>query len=78
MSVDKEMLIKKIGHRLKVLRVNADLKQSELEQKTGIKQANISAYEKGTRVINVVDLFRLAEGLGCSVSDVVDFERGIV
>jgi transcriptional regulator with XRE-family HTH domain len=78
MAVNKEELIKKIGHRLKLMRVAAQMEQSKLAEKTGIKQGNISTYERGVRTINIVDLFKLAEGLGCKASDIIDLERALV
>ena len=77
MSINKDELLKRIGHRLKVLRANSGLKQTELQDKTGIDQANISSYERGVKPFSIVDLFKLAEGLGCKVTDIVDIDKAL-
>ncbi len=44
-------------------RINAGLTQSELSEKSGISQADISRLEKGTRNPSIALLKRLAEAL---------------
>lgn len=50
---------------LKAYRLRADLTQSELANKTGIPQANISAMESGKRPIGLNVAKKLAQVLKC-------------
>lgn len=64
---DKE-LIRKWGEKLKSLRVEANLSQTELSKKTGMSRSSIAEIEKGrnfsiaslisiSRVLNILDEF---------------------
>lgn len=46
-------------------RINQNMTQKELSEKTGITQADISRIENGTRNPSLSMLKRLAKGLGC-------------
>ncbi len=78
MAVVKEEILKKVGQRVKLLRVSRQLNQGELAERSGMKQSNISSYERGISPFNIVDLFRLAEALECQASDIVDLDRSLV
>jgi len=78
MAIVKEEVLKKIGQRVKLLRVSRQLNQAELAERSGMKQSNISAYERGISPFNIVDLFRLAEALECKAADIVDLDRSLV
>jgi len=78
MTVVKEEVLNKIGQRVKILRVSKQLNQVELAVRSGLKQSNISAYERGVSPFNIVDLFRLAEALECKAADIVDLDRSLV
>ena len=78
MAIVKEEVLKKIGQRVKLLRVSRQLNQAELAERSGMKQSNISAYERGISPFNIVDLFRLAEALKCKAADIVDLDRSLV
>lgn len=53
--------------RLYELRENANLKQTELAEKVGLKSSAISKYEKGLTHPNMDTLIRFAELFGVSV-----------
>lgn len=48
-------------------RLNQNMTQKELSEKTGITQADISRIESGTRNPSLSMLKRLAKGLGCTL-----------
>ncbi len=58
---------KKLGKRIRVARVEADLTQTELARKMGAKQKSISRYETGDSVPSVETLVKLAHALGKEV-----------
>lgn len=61
--------------KLKQMRINAGLTQTQLSALTGLKLGTIQAYECGKRNINGADLktiLKLASALKCTVSDIVN------
>ena len=59
------------NNKIKELRLEKGLSQRELATKTGIKQANISRWEAGIVIPNVLDVWALAEFFDCSIDYVV-------
>lgn len=62
------------NNRIKELREERGLSQRELANKTGIKQANISRWEAGLVVPNIIDIWTLAEFFDCSIDYLVGKE----
>lgn len=62
------------NNRIKELREEKGLSQRELANKTGIKQANISRWEAGLVVPNIIDIWTLAEFFDCSIDYLVGKE----
>ena len=60
-----------IGENLRLMRNMLKMTQSELSQKTGIKQPTISAIENGINKPALETLVLLSQALGCSVSDLI-------
>ncbi len=54
---------RKLGKRIRVARVEADLTQTDLARKMGAKQKSISRYETGDSVPSVETLVKLAKVL---------------
>jgi transcriptional regulator with XRE-family HTH domain len=54
---------KKLGKRIRLARVEADLTQTQLARKMDAKQKSISRYETGASVPSVETLVRLAKVL---------------
>lgn len=48
-------------------RINRNMTQKELAERSGIRQSNISRIEKGVSSPNISTLQKLAEGLGMSL-----------
>ncbi len=57
------------GEQLQRLRLETNLTQKALEEKTGILQANLSSYEKGKIDPSLKVIIRLAEALEVAVAD---------
>lgn len=64
-----------IGESLKLHRNNAKLSQSELAKRTGIKQQNISRWEKNTHIPNVMDCVILANFYQISIDYLIGYEN---
>ena len=64
-----------IGESLKEHRENAKLTQTELAKRTGIKQQNISRWEKNTHIPNVMDCITLASFYQISIDYLVGYEN---
>ncbi len=69
---------KQVGHRIKVRRTELALTQQGLADRIGLKQAHISAWELGTRSIQVDQLVRLAKVLDVTVGHLVGEESRTV
>ena len=57
------MNAKKLGKRIKLARVEADLTQTELAHKIRAKQKSISRYETGAAVPTIITLMKIARML---------------
>jgi transcriptional regulator with XRE-family HTH domain len=71
MHTDIKATRKKIGHRIKVRRVDLDLKQSDLGDLVGASQAHISEWETGRRALRVEQAVELANALKTTVGYLV-------
>lgn len=61
--------------KLKLQRIKAGMKQSELSEKAGVPMKCIGNYEQLRRNISharVDIVYRLAKALGCSIEDLID------
>ena len=61
--------------RLKFMREDKNLSQSELAEKSGVSLRTIQAYEQGYKDINkaqVVTVLQLAEALECDVYEIIN------
>jgi transcriptional regulator with XRE-family HTH domain len=60
---------RKIGQRLRELRVLNGLTQTELGQKVGVSYQQVQKYERGTNNMTTWKLTRFAESLGVTVNE---------
>lgn len=60
---------KRVGHRIKVLRAEAQMTQEELARASGISTASVVNYESGVTVPTLANAFSMAEALHCSPND---------
>jgi len=61
-------IAKNLGKKIKLVRIENDMSQSELAQTANIDSSHIGKIERGELNITVVTLFRLAEALKCKPS----------
>ena len=61
--------LKRIVTKIKEFRIALGMTQSELAAKMGVSQATIGMWETGDRMPRASKLQKLAEILGCTVSD---------
>ena len=71
MHPDTDQTRKTIGHRIKVRRVELDLKQEELGDLVGVTQAHISEWEIGRRALRIEQAMQLAAALKTTVAYLV-------
>lgn len=75
-SIMDEKLVKYyLDTNLKQIRVNAGLSQNELAKLSGVNIRQIQLFEQRKRDINktqVLNVFRLAQTLGCRVEDLIE------
>lgn len=67
----KKQLLKKLGFRIKVLRTEAELTQSELAAKLSLSRASIAKLENGETNIGIGNLPRYTKALNCKLEDIL-------
>lgn len=60
-----------IGIRIKLARINKGMKQKELAEKMGIKQAALCQWERGKRKPKIETLERIARALNVSIWELI-------
>lgn len=69
--MDVAVIRKQIGHRIKVRRVELDMKQEELGLRLGVPQSQISEWEIGRRALRIEQAVALAQALDTTVGRLV-------
>src|SRR5215207_5422047 len=63
---------------LRQIRVDAELKQTDLAERLGQSQSFVSKYESGERRVDLLELRQICEAVGISLAEFVrKFERSI-
>ena len=74
----KQLINKKIGEKIRLLRKSWGLSQLELAEKIGISFQQIQKYEKGATRISVMRLYQISEALGADITQFFDEgEKGL-
>lgn len=60
---------KHFGEKVKTLRCKSGLSQEELAHRSGIHPTYLSGIERGKRNVALENIYRLAKGLGLSLTD---------
>lgn len=60
-----------MGKKIKAIRKKRGLTQKQLAELLGVKQQNISDWERGERSPSVKNLKKLSEILNCQIDDLV-------
>ena len=67
-SHDEERLLRDFGARVRSLREAAGLSQEDLAQRAGLHTTYVSGIERGKRNVGLVNVHRVAGGLGVPVT----------
>jgi transcriptional regulator with XRE-family HTH domain len=76
-SMEKSELLKKVGNKVQELRLSKDMKQVDLAAKIqgDIDTTNISRIESGRTNPTIYTLYRIAEALEVSLTDLIQIEQ---
>jgi transcriptional regulator with XRE-family HTH domain len=74
--MEKEIILKKLGTRVKSRRSELGISQEELAFKCGFDRTYISLVERGLRNISFINLLSLAEGLETTISSLTQDING--
>ena len=70
---------KLLGRRVKFLRMEKGISQTDMAEKIGLSQTNLSNMESGRTATTIQSLFKMREILGCNMRDFfVDFDSEVV
>ncbi len=61
----------RIGDGIRALRTQKGISQEELANLSGIDRGHMGRLERGERNLSILNLFRVAEGLGVKPSDIL-------
>ena len=67
---EEDVILKKIGKRIRAKRLERNLSQQDLADKCGIEKANLSRIESGQVNLKVLTLRRIAQALRTRVRDI--------
>ena len=70
---EKDLLLKRLGERIRSERQRVGLTQEGLAEKAGVAPRTIQKIEAGQLNILITTFARLGKALGCSTSDLLDF-----
>ncbi|MGE3744910.1 MAG: helix-turn-helix domain-containing protein [Sphingomonadaceae bacterium] len=60
-----------IGDAIRALRAQQGMSQEELASRSGIDRGHMGRLERGERNLSILNLFKVAEGLGVKPSDIL-------
>ena len=69
--MERELDYKAIGKRIKIARINADMKQDRLAEKSGLSPTHVSNVERGSTKVSITSIVNLANALGVTVDDLL-------
>jgi transcriptional regulator with XRE-family HTH domain len=64
-------ILKKFGGRIKALRIEKGLTQEHLAEKSGLHKNYIGMIERGERNPSLINIEKIAKGLGISISELM-------
>lgn len=70
-------IAKRLGKKIKLMRVEKDMSQSDVAQTANIDSSHIGKIERGEVNITVETLYRLAESLKCNPATLLPETRQI-
>ncbi len=66
-----EQIKRKFGERLRILRIAKGMSQEALALASGLDRTYIGGVERGERNISIVNIHKIANGLGVSPKDLL-------
>ncbi len=72
---DKSQIQLAIGKRIKTLREDKNIPQQDLAAKCNIEKSNLSRLEAGNTNPTIYTLYKIAENIGVSVSELTKIEN---
>jgi transcriptional regulator with XRE-family HTH domain len=72
MNLDDIRFLRKVGHRVRELRVSRRLTQAQLADQCSLHRTFIGSVERGERNVSVLNLRLIAKVLRVSVGDLFD------
>ena len=76
MREDPDVLLRKIGRRIRQRRTELDMTQKELAERLGITSSNITIIEQGEQNLTIRTLAKLADALGTTIGELVTGQAG--
>ena len=70
---DYQQELKRLGERIKQIRVYRNLRLLDLEVLSGINDSDLSRYERGMENIEFQTIFKLAKALDVDVATLTDY-----
>ncbi len=70
----KDDRLLQLGQKIRYERLKKGYSQEDLEEKSFVSRRTISEIERGNADIRYTNLFQIAEALGMSVSDLLNFK----
>lgn len=72
---EKKEFIRKIGERIRELRLESKLSQSELSTDAYLSKNQLGRLERGEHIPNIITLLKLAAALNVRISEIVDLKK---
>lgn len=69
------MVTKDLGKRIRMLRLQTGLSQEKFALKIGMDRTYYASVEAGKRNIAIVNIKKIADGLGITLSELFSFEE---
>lgn len=73
--MDKQQLQTKIGHKVRQLRIEKNLSQIEPASASNFEKSNLSRLEAGNTCPNIFTLYKIAQNLEVSLSDLLKVDE---
>jgi transcriptional regulator with XRE-family HTH domain len=70
-TAKREDLLQRFGASVREARARAGITQEKLAELAGMHRTYVSSLERGQRNVGVVNIYVLAEALGCRASDLL-------
>lgn len=77
-SMIQEELLEHIGQRIRLYRTRQKITITQLGEMVHLSPSNISKYENAKLSIDVCTLFRIAEALGITINQLIDYREPVV